>query len=269
MKVGKIGIKALVLVLIMFYALAAIAWVTGVEAPEEEEFELGEVTIEDNGTELAISIDEVSEYVTEKIEDAMGSVPEDMEMFVSGAYRATLLGISEVWEGEVPSRDDIKIVSSLPEPASALCFQYITGTGPSMENLRAENGVFEIVLQDGTLVENTSVQHLYELSKNITADDWKFEISSISTGESFVVEVKGDVFPEDFFGLREKVVFGQTASEKEGQEFTWEWSDINDGFQGFEDYEIFEGLEEPAPDSATIVALIAVILAIVILALII
>jgi len=268
MKAKKLGIKALVFVLIAFYALAAMAWVTGVEAPEEEEFELGDITIEDNGVELAISIDDVSEYVTEKIEEGIGSVPEDVEMFVSGAYRATLLGISEVWDGEVPSRDDIKIVSSLPEPASAFCFQYIIGTGPSMESLRTENGVFEIVLGN-TKVENTSVQHLYELSKNITTDDWKFEISSISTGESFVVEIKRDVFPEDFFGLRGKVVFDQMASEKEEQEFTWKWSDINDGFQGFEDYAIFEGMEEPVPDPVMIVALIVVILAVIVLAVII
>jgi len=267
MKVNKIGIKALVFVLIMFYALAAIAWVTGVESPEEEEFELREITIDDNGAELAISIDDVCEYVVEEIEDVMGSVPEDVEMFVSGAYRAAILGISEVWGDEVPSRSDIKIVSSLPEPASALCFQYITGMGPSTENLKMENGVFEIV-PDNIKIENMSAPYLHELSKNMSTEDWKFEISNISTGESFVVEVKEDVFPEDFFELRKKVVFDKTATEKENQEFMWQWSSINDRFQGSEDYEIFKALEEPTPDPVTIIVLIVVILAIGILAVI-
>ncbi len=253
--------KAFVAVLVLFGLLAVVAVITGAEAPEEAEFELEDIMIEDDGKEVAISLDDVSEYVMGKIEDKIGSYPQG-EMFFSCAYRAALLGISEVWSGEVPSRDDIRIVSSLPEPGSALCFQYITGTGPSMEDLRTEEGEFKIVLIDGTEVEDMSIEHLYELSEDIIAGDWKFEISRISTGETFEAVVKEDVFPEDFFELHKKVGFDRTASKKDEEVFTWRWTEIRDRFQGSEDYELFEGMEEPSPSSFVVATLIAIIIVI-------
>ncbi|MEA1905239.1 MAG: hypothetical protein U9M97_05130 [Candidatus Hadarchaeota archaeon] len=261
--------KAFVAVLVLFGLLAVVAVITGAEAPEEAEVELKDIVIEDNGEEVAISLEDVEEYVMEKIEGEIGSIPraDHMEMFYSGAFRAALLDILKVWENEVPSRSDIRIVSSLPEPGSALCFQYITGTGPSMGDVRVEEGEFEIVLLDGTEVGDLSIGHLYELSEDITADDWVFEVSSISTGESYVVEVKADLFPGDLFELRKEVVFDQTASDKEKDEFKLGWTGARDAFQeAEEDYELFEGLEEPPPSSSVVVILIAIIAAIGILA---
>ncbi len=261
--------KALVAVLVLFGLLAVVAVVTGAEAPEEAEFELEGIVIEDNGEEVAVSLDDVGEYVMGEIEGEIGSIPQadHMEMFYPGAFRAALLAISEVWGGEAPSRDDIRIVSSLPEPGSALCFQYITGTGPSMEDMRVEEGGFEIVLLGGTEVGDLSIEHLYELSEDITADDWTFEISSISTEESYVVKVKGGMFSEDLFELRKKVVFDQTASDKEKDEFKLGWTGVRDAFQeAEEDYELFEGLEEPPPSSSVVIVLIAIIVAIGVLA---
>ena len=252
--------KSLVAVLILFGLLALVAVITGAEAPEEAEFELGEIVVEDGGEEVTISLDDVGEYVMGMIEDEIGGVPQadHFEMFYSGAFRAALWGISEVWENEIPSRDDIRIVSSLPEPASALCFQYITGTGPLMENLRTEEGEFEIIG-----VKDMSIGHLHELSKDITAGDWVFEVSSISTGESCVVKVKADLFPEDLFELRKKVVFDRTASDRQEDEFRLGWSSARDAFLGTEEeYKLFEGLEEPEPSSAVVAILITIIAAI-------
>lgn len=256
--------KALVAVLVLFGLLAAVAVLTGAKAPEEAEFEPKDIVIEDNGEEIAISIDDVGEYAMEEIEGEIGSIPqtEHMEMFYSGAFRAASLAISEVWENEVPSRDDIRIVSSLPEPGSALCFQYITGMGPSMEDMKVGEGEFEIVD-----VENLSIGHLHELSENITADDWVFVISNISSGENYKVTVKKDVFSEDLFELRKKVVFDQTASDIEKDKFKLGWTGARDAFrEAEENYELFEGFEEPPPSSSVVIILIAIIVAIGVLA---
>lgn len=256
--------KALVAVLVLFGLFAVVAVITGVEAPEEVEFELENIVIEDNGGKVVISLDDVGEYVMEEIEGEIGGIPQadHMEMFYSGAFRAALLGISEVWENEVPSRDDIRIVSSLPEPGSALCFQYITGTAPSMKDPWVEEGEFEIVD-----VENLSIGHLHELSEDISAGDWVFVISSISSGENYKVTVKEDMFLEELFELRKKVVFDQTASDREKDEFRLGWTGARDAFQeAEEDYELFEGLEEPPPSSSVVVILIAIIVAISVLA---
>jgi len=121
-KVQKSKTVAIVIMSLLALSAAVIsvdAHMPGAKAPPE--FELEPIVILDAGTEVEITIDDIDEY--------HGGI------CVCGgcAFRATQLGISEIWGEEIPARDDIKIVSRLPTPGSRDCFRYVTGTGPGIE----------------------------------------------------------------------------------------------------------------------------------------
>ncbi|MBA7530889.1 hypothetical protein ES705_23100 [subsurface metagenome] len=228
--------KAVAIVLMSLLALSTTvisvdAHMPGAKAPPE--FELEPISIYDGDTLLEITIDDITEY--------HGGI------CVCGgcAFRASQLGISEIWGGEIPARDDIRIVSRLPTPGSRDCFQYVTGTGPGMET--KTRGEYEIILPDGTEITNMSNKNLKEVSKGNTPDNFRFDVCRKSTGECFAVVVKEGVFPGDFFELREKVKFGipETATSEEKALFKSGWEDTREKFLTSPDYELFEGVEEP------------------------
>lgn len=85
------------------------------------EYDLASISVYDGDTLVEISIEDVGEY--------HGGI------CVCGgcAFRATQLGISEIWGDEIPARADLRIISKLPTPGSRDCFQYVTGTGSGIE----------------------------------------------------------------------------------------------------------------------------------------
>ena len=234
MQRAKLPLKAVAIVALVLLALSTAvisvdAHMPGAKAPPA--FELSPIVILDNGAEVEITIDDIGEY--------HGGI------CVCGgcAFRATQLGLSEIWGEEIPAREDIKIVSRLPTPGSMDCFQYVTGTGPGMEV--ETKGGYKIILPDGTEVTNRSKKNLKKVSKSNTPDNFRFDVCRKSSGECFEVVVKVGVFPDGYFELRKKVKYGENATSEEKALFKSEWEDTRDKFLTSPDWELFEGVEEP------------------------
>ena len=254
MRSGKLPLKAvavtiMALVLMVLstasFSIPVDAHMPGAKAPPA--FELSPIVIADDGTEIEITIEDVAEYHASRVKKEP-----QICLCLACAFRATQLGLSEVWGEEIPARDDIKIISRLPTPGSRDCFRYVTGTGPGIETKTM--GEYKIVLPDGTEITNMTNKNLKKLSKDNTLDNFRFDICRRSTGECFEVVLKEGVFPGDFFELRKKVKFDpKNATEEERTLFKSEWEDTRDKFLTLQDWELFEGVEEPEEEEADVV----------------
>jgi|LGOV01.1.fsa_nt_gb hypothetical protein len=263
-----VAIISLVLLLLYIMPIPVGAHMPRAEPPPE--FEMESIIIDDGGTEIEITIDDVGNYFNEMAksmekqvlqkehqnwseEEINNKVEEEFAgadgkcPCVSCAFRAALLGISKVWNDETPERDDIKIISNLSTPGSCQCFQYITGTCQQIEPEPKTKGEFHIILPNGTDIKNKSMENVRMVSGGTKVDNWKFNITRKSTGEYFVVDVKDDVFPEGFFELCKKVKFGkpENATAEETNTFRSEWEELRNAFLTKPDWELFEGIEEP------------------------
>jgi len=239
-KVQKSKTVAIVIMSLLALSAAVIsvdAHMPGAKAPQE--FGLEPIVIDDGGTEVEITIEDVGNY--------HGGI------CVCGgcAFRAAQLGISEIWGEEIPARDDLRIISKLPTPGSRDCFQYVTGTGPEIET--KTKGEYKIILPDGTEVTNMTNKNLKKVSKSNTPDNFRFEICRKSSGECVEVVVKEGVFPDDYFELRKKVKYGENATSEERALFKSEWEDTRDTFLTSPDWELFEGVEEPEEEEPDVV----------------
>lgn len=240
---GKLPLKAVAIVALVLLALSTAvvsvdAHMPGAKAPPE--FELEPIVISDAGTEVEITIEDLWEY------------HEGTCICMAFTYRATLLGISEIWGEEIPARDDIRIISSLPTPGSRDALQYLTGTAPGVE--AETRGEYKIILPDGTEVTNMTKEYLKKLSKERSIDNYRVVIHRISTDESFDVALKEGIFPEGFFELRKKVKFDpKNATDEEKALFNSQWEETRDKFLTSPDWELFEGVEEPEEEEPDIV----------------
>lgn len=277
-------------------SIPVIAHMPGAEPTPE--FELGGIVIEDGGGEIEITMDDVGDYHNEqakklkrqKLKKSNPNMTDEKidekinEEFAgtdgkcpctSCAFRAALFGISEVWGGRTPKRNDIKIISNLSTPGSCQCFQYITGTGPKIDSIPqydpGSNGMFRIILPNGTEIKNKSMTNIKKNGVNTNINNWHFNNSRKSTGEYFVVDVEDDVYPDDFFDLRRKVKYDEpeNATDEETEKFTVEWEEARNTFLTNEDWELFEGVEEPEEDLSIIgVTFFAVLVLIIVVAII-
>lgn len=196
-------------------------------AVASEKFVLTPIVLEDAGEKIEISIDDIAKYHGHLCP-------------CSGiAFRAARFGTSKLWGSEIPKREDIKIISSLPTPGSADCFSYVTATGPAVPH--KSEGEFNLILPDGTEVTNYSPKNLKPISKDMSIDNWNFVIVRKATGERFEVQVKKDVFPKDFFDLRRKVKFTKTVTNEEKKQFQSMKGKIVDAVLIQPDGELFEG----------------------------
>ncbi len=267
---GIIGIAALTLVLVAslvvpLTATPVEAHMPGAEPPPE--FEMEPIVITDGGVEIEITIDDVGEYHNEcmqefktkmlkkkgKTDEEIAKIIENRFAGTSGicpcsscAFRAALLGISQVWGDEIPERSDIKIITRRPTPGATQCLQYITGTGPNVPNVTSK-GELQMILADGTEAKDLSVPSLKKHMKNMGIETWNFITIRKSTGEQFKVQVVEDIFPEGFSELRDKVKVDKTATTEGVDEFKARWEEVRDAFLTSPDWELFEGISEPFP----------------------
>ena len=271
---GAMGIAALMMLLLAFLlmplAVPVEAHMPGAEEPPD--FELEPIVIADNGVGNEITIDEVGKYhnecmkefkvkmlkkngktdaeiakiIEEEFAGATGTCP-----CTSFAFRAALLGISEVWGDEIPERSDITIITRRPTPGATQCLQYITGTGSKVPSV-TNKGKLEMILADGTEVTDLSIPSLKKHMKDMGIETWNIIIIRKSTGEQFEVQVVEGVLPEGFSELRDKVKADGTATPEEVEEFRSQWAGLRDAFLTLPDWELFEGISQPFPTGGAI-----------------
>ena len=170
------------------------------------------------------------------------------EVEVAASYRAFLAAKTVLWGKSIPHRDDIIITSTLPSYASVICFKYITGTGtdqPGVENM----GEFNLVLPDGTEVQDLSFESLQQLSKNTSTKNYTFTVTRKSTGESFTAKIKAEVFPQNYFQLAGKSIddIAQAATSGDLDEYVSQQLKIVRNLQTLPDWELFEDIPRPFP----------------------
>jgi len=267
---GMIGFAALTLVLLASLVMPVVATPVQAHMPGANpppEFEIAPIVITDGGAEIEITIEDVGNYHNECMKDLKikmlkkkGKTDEEIARIIeeefagatgicpctSFAFRAALLGISEVWGDEIPERSDIKIITRRPTPGATQCLQYITGTGPKVPNL-TNKGELQMILADGTEVTDLSVPSLKTHMKGMGIETWNIIIIRKSTGEQFEVQAVEDIFPEGFSELRDKVKAEGTATPEEVDEFRAMWEEVRSAFLTQPDWELFEGISEPFP----------------------
>ncbi len=211
-------------------------------AREVPEVELTPILIYDGDTLLEISIDDLAAYHGVRVGKGASKC-----VCLCCAFRAAEAAITELWGEEIPRREDIKIVTSLPTSGSMHAFQYITGTGPDMDT--ATRGEFSIVLPDGRDVANLSNKNIKTMSKDNSLENFVFTIHRRSTGESILISMSDGIFPDDYFDLRKKVNFNipEPPDDEELDRFKSEWEDVRDAFLILPAWELFEGIEAPFP----------------------
>ena len=276
MQSAKLQLKAVVIAALVLLALSTAvisvdAHMPGAKAPPA--FELSPIAITDAGAEVEITIEDVGAYhngrmieVKRNMLKTQNKTDEEIDKIIekefagatgvcpcsSAAFRAALLGISELWGDEIPERADIKIISRRPTPGATQGLQYITGTGPKVPDVTSK-GELQMILPDGTEVTDLSVKNLKKYMVNMDLSTWNFVIIRKYTGDEFEVQVKEGVHPESFFELRKKVNVDRTASPEEIDEFRGKWEAVRDAFLTQPDWEIFEGVEEPEEEEPDLV----------------
>lgn len=139
-------------------------------------------------------------------------------------FKAIQVAIRELWEGEVPQRNDFRIITACPTPGCESCLDFIikAKTGEGRE------GDFKVVLPDGTNI------------KNLTRENYAFTFIRKSNGEQVKVWVKRGVFPQGFFVKRMKAKFDPEATPKEKKVFKGAVEQLSDKLQGTPLDQLFE-----------------------------
>jgi len=226
----------IVLIAALVLCQGALAHMPGADpAPEAD---LGPIVVLDNGVPVEIGIDDVAEYHG-RLE---GEEPHACICCVC-MYRVLLAGINEVWGDEIPERSDIGVQSRLVSDGALHAAWYVTGTGPGTGAGSA--GRLTLVAPNGSALADYSKQVRMAIAKNRCLDDYRFEVTRLSTGESVTLTLREDLFPEGFFELRRAVNVDKTATEAESAEFLEKWSSLRADILQKPDYELFNEIEPP------------------------
>ena len=119
-------------------------------------------------------------------------------------YRAVGDAIDNLWEGEVPRRSDIKIISKLPTPAAEQVIQVIVGQPEGdapPEWISKKPGKYEINAPEGTG------------EKDLKAENFEFTFVNMRCGKEYVWKAEEEIpgiFPAGYFELRNKKARGET-----------------------------------------------------------
>jgi len=147
------------------------------------------IIMEDSGgSRVKIRIEEIAKLHAEM----HGDEPMDGKpcVCVVSGFRAAQLALSNLRheDEEIPAREDIKIISTLPTKGSQLTFKYMLGIElkPWQEGT---TGDYVLEPPDGTD------------AKHLTTGNYVFTFIRKSTNASFQVQVRPELFPEGFFEL--------------------------------------------------------------------
>jgi len=152
-----------------------------VSAPTSE---LAPISVQDEGGIIEISLEDVLKYRGTECPVTMLT------------FRATQLAAQELWDGNVPKRNDFKVITAASVEGVRDCIEFITRaiTRPGRK------GDFKVVLPEG--------------AKGLSLKNLVFTFIRKSTGGQIKIWVKKVVFPEGIFKLKKKIVSGQATMEE-------------------------------------------------------
>ncbi len=128
-------------------------------------------------------------------------------------FRATQLGIRELWGDEIPEREDIRVLSAHPAHGVRDAFEFVTRA--------ATRGDLETAPPPGTS------------RKDMKPENWIFTFTRKSTGESVEIRVRESVFPggaRDFLALRRAAKFGENTGTELKEKFAAARDELRDSF---------------------------------------
>ena len=162
-------------------------WCTTDEVGKEMK-RLKPIIMEEGENQVKIRIEEIAKLHAEM----HGDEPMDGKpcVCVASGFRATQLALSNMWheDKEIPVREDIKIISTLPTKGSQLTFKYMLGI--ELEPWQ-EGTIGDYVLEPP---EGTDAKHL-------TTGNYVFTFIRKSTNTSYKVQVIPELFSDGYFEL--------------------------------------------------------------------
>jgi hypothetical protein len=163
-------------------------------APRLEVAKLEPLVLTSSGVVVEISEDSFSAYYFERTGRSTRQ-----GLFTICSHRALQVAFNKLWgRGEVPDRSDLAVTSYLAAPESVYFFELVAGS-------------FELLRPDGTRVDDLKPENIFELARQVTAEDLRFVITRLSTGKSIELEVEAEMFPPGFWELRQKALFEDPA----------------------------------------------------------
>ena len=209
-----IGIKTVLIILLGVLLLSALLMPVKSHmqgASEPHEFELKPIILIDNGNEIEITLDNIKDYHG------------DLCPGVVTVFRQTQIGIKQLWGGDIPERDDIKIVSHFKNAEAPVI------KGKSMKG-RYDTFVY--------ILNNTDNLEIRDCEGGV--DCFKTTIIRKSTNEEFNITLKDNVSPDGFFELMKKVKITKNASDDEKEEFKTKWEEFRDNVLTKTNHDLFE-----------------------------
>jgi hypothetical protein len=214
-------ITALACLAISMVAVPAFAYVPEDTVEVEEAEDLTAIWMWHGDAEL---IDDLEKFVIED-NDVRGYAKgmEEIVMVIDGkkypsgelelekviTYRAIQAAVSQLWPEDVPVREDFEVVTGDPSTFASGIFEYVTRA--------VSRDAFELELPEGTS------------EKKLTAGNYVYKFTNTDSEEEFETYVLEEVWPEDFFELREKVIEGD-ATSSEIAEFDKKWEEVRETF---------------------------------------
>lgn len=176
------------------------------DAPRLLEVKLAPFVIYDGEKNIEISSKNFSSYYYQQTGEISLRAP--LKIIT---YRALEVAFNKLWEkDEIPHRADLHIVSNLPAPESVYFLKFVTATGPGEEVINP--GVFQLLSPEGTAWSDLSLEKLKDASLHVSEENIRFVITNLSVDKSIELVVKKGVFPQDFFELRQKILFACSES---------------------------------------------------------
>ncbi len=245
-------------------------------AKPEPIFEFKSITLMDGTEVIELSIDQLNKFHAEgvalsterqlikqgKSDEEIREAIEEKRSTESGAgpcgisvYRAMLIAARELWEDGIITRSELKIESNWTGGGSIDFCRYLTG---NTDRIAVESkGEFVLSNKGKTVDIDIDYPEIKKISKEMNSSSFFYRITNKSTGNSIDFQIAEDIIPEGYFSLRSDAKFNSEVSESILNEFASSWSEFRDNLLLLNDWEIFEGIEEP-PAKAPVMALIVI-----------
>lgn len=186
---------------------------------------------------------------TEEIDKAIGKqFAGETGICVCGmsAYRAVLYASTELWQDGIVNRSELVIVCHWLGPAARDFSVYMTGTANNVPNV-TEPGEFRFQYHGNSIPANISQPDLKALSIDMDIGSMGYRIMNSATGDYVDLKLAEEIVPKDFFELRKIAKFEENPDKTIVDAFRTGWEELRDNLLTKSDWEIFEGVNEPAP----------------------